>query len=109
REMALRIALGASRLRILRQLLAEAALLSSIGAIAGAAIGVSVFRGLLAIRPERLARVEEPGFLWPLFLAAALGAGVTTALVALAPAFQSLQTDPIDALRTHGQGCMTRM
>jgi putative ABC transport system permease protein len=108
RDIALRIALGASRLRILRQLLAEAALLGSIGAVAGAAIGASVFRGLLAIRPERLARVEEPGFLWPLFLAAALGAGVATALLALAPALQSLQTDPIDALRTHGQG-MTRM
>jgi hypothetical protein len=109
REIALRIALGASRLRILRQLLAEAALLSSIGAVAGAAIGASVFRGLLAIRPERLARVEEPGFLWPVFLAAALGAGVATALVALLPALQSLQTDPIDALRTHGLGWMTRM
>lgn len=109
REIALRIALGASRLRILRQLLAEAALLSAIGAVAGAGIGALVFRGLLAIRPERLARVGEPGFLWPVFLAAAVGAGAATALVALAPAFQSLQTGPIEALRTHGHGWMTRM
>jgi predicted permease len=70
---------------------------------------VAVFQALLRIRPERLARVEEPGFLWPLFLAAAVGAGTATALFALAPAFQSLHTDPIDALRTHGQGWMTRL
>ena len=108
REIALRIALGASRLRILRQLLAEAALVSSIGAVAGAAIGAAVFRGLLAIRPDRLARVEEPGFLWPVFLAAAIAAGMATVLFAIAPAFQCLQTDPVDALRTHGQGT-TRM
>jgi len=107
REVGLRVALGASRTRILRQLLAEAGVLSLIGGLAGTAVGAAVFKGLLTIRPERLARVEEPGFLWPMLLSAALASAAATLLFAIAPAFQAFRTDPIDALRGRGNSLLT--
>jgi len=109
REIGLRVALGASRVRILRQLLVEAGALSLIGGIVGTGIGTAVFRGLLVIRPERLARVDEPGFLWPVFLSAALASLAATILFGVAPAFQGFRIDPIEALRGRGQSLLTRL
>jgi putative ABC transport system permease protein len=109
REVALRIALGASRRRILRQLLVEAGVLSLIGGIAGAAVGAVVFRRLLAIRPERLARIEEPGFFWPMLLSSMIAAAVATLLFAVAPAFQGYRMNPIEALRARTPGWLTRL
>jgi predicted permease len=109
REIALRIALGASRKRILQQLLAEAGVLSVIGGLTGVVVGAAVFKGLLAIRPERLARIEEPGFVWPMLLSAMVASAAATMLFALAPAFQGFRTDPIEALRVKGQGWLTRL
>ena len=59
REIALRLTLGASRGRILRQLLAEAFVLCLFGGVLGVAVGWAGFRGLLAIRPERLSRIAR--------------------------------------------------
>lgn len=104
REIALRLALGASRGRILRLLLAEATVLSLIGAVAGAALGAAVFRALLAIRPERLDRIAEPGFLSPV-LAFSIAASVAALMVfAVVPAFQSFYLRPMEALRRKSYG-----
>ena len=59
KEIALRLTLGASRGRILRQLLAEGLVLCFFGGALGIAVGWAGFRGLLAIRPERLARIAR--------------------------------------------------
>src|SRR5205823_1332489 len=65
-EIALRLALGASRGRILVQQLSEAFILTVIGGIAGIGIGWTIFRVLAAIRPQRLSRLDESGLIWPL-------------------------------------------
>ena len=93
-EIALRLALGATRARILRQLLTESALLSLISAAVGvgaAAIGVRV---LVVVLPSQLPRLNPIGVdarVLPFSLAIAL---LTTLVVGLIPALQASKTQP---------------
>jgi putative ABC transport system permease protein len=86
REMGLRQALGASRWRLARQLLAESLLLAVVAGTAGVAAGAGATRALVALAPDSLPRVTEIG-LHPAVLAFALGATLATAMLfGLAPA-----------------------
>ena len=86
RELATRVALGATRPRIIRQLLVEALLLAVAGGLAGLVVARAGVAALLAISPATLPRASEIAFdvRTVLFGAAlALGSGV---LFGLAPA-----------------------
>ena len=61
REFAIRAALGAGRGRIIRQLLTESVLLSTVGGAAGLLFGFLGVRALLAMTPGNLPRVGEHG------------------------------------------------
>ncbi len=109
KEMALRAALGASRVRIFRQLLIENLILAGLGGIAGLLLGtVSLGRmvalapaGLLAGEPVRL----DPGIL--AFTAAiTLGAGL---LFGVWPAVDASRVEPIDALQQIGRATATTL
>lgn len=86
RELALRASLGASRGRIVRQLLTEGALLALAGAGAGTLLAILLQPALRAVVPSSLPRVGELGVDPSILGFAAATAAVTTILAALAPA-----------------------
>jgi predicted permease len=103
REMAVRLALGATRGRIIRQLLTESVLLSLISAAAGvgaAAIGVRVLVGALPSQLPRLNPIGVDARVLGFSLAIAL---LTTLVFGLIPAWQASRTHPGTAeLRERG-------
>jgi putative ABC transport system permease protein len=109
KEIALRLSLGASRGRILRQLFAEGLLLCGLGGAAGVAVAWAGFRGLLAIRPERLARIADVGLNWSAVAFAAAASIGAAVLFALVPAVESLRLDLTSTLRATGRGWIGRL
>ena len=104
KEIALRLAIGASRGRIVRQLLAEGLVLCFIGGACGLAVGWAGFRALFAIRPERFARIGDAGVHWPL-VAFACAVSLTAAIIlGLAPALETFRLDLTESLRSGGRG-----
>ena len=86
REIAIRAALGASRARIVRQLLAESLTLAVIAGLLGLWVALAGIRAILAVKPGNLARLNEVS-LDPQVLGWALATCLLTGiLVGLAPA-----------------------
>lgn len=98
RELSLRIALGAGRARLLRQLLAESLLLAGLGGIAGIALAAASMDLLLALSPSTMPRTAEvrlDTMVLAFSVAATLAAGV---LFGLVPAWQFAKSDPLAGL-----------
>jgi putative ABC transport system permease protein len=105
REIAVRLALGASRGRLMGQLLAESALLAMGGAIAGGFLAVLLSRSLVAFMttPGSSLFLDMPTD-WRV-LGFAFGLAVlTTVLFGLAPAIRAGSTSPGSVLKTGGRG-----
>src|SRR5215813_5600214 len=103
KEIAVRTALGASRLRIVRQLLTESMLLSVVSGVVGFTLSLALIRLLIAISPPNTPRVEEIGIDWRVFsvtLAVAVFAGL---LFGLFPALQTSRPNLNDTLKDSGQ------
>jgi putative ABC transport system permease protein len=97
-ELALRLALGAGRGRIVRQFLVESLLLSACGAVLGVGAGAAGVKALLALEPGRLPRLGEVGLHWPVLLFA-LGISVACAVaLGLLTAWRATRGDIRDAL-----------
>ena len=104
KEIAVRAALGAGRLRLAGQLLVESLLVAAIGGVAGLAATVVGVRVLLAVSPESLARAEEVSF-DPTLLGFTAAMTILTGLVfGVAPAWQSLKVDLNHILHDAGRG-----
>lgn len=103
RELAIRSALGASRTRIIRQLLTEAVLLAVAGGVLGSVLGFAGVRALLAISPAGLPRIGEDGAAigvdWRV-LGFTLGVSVLTGILfGLFPALAASRTDLNSSLK----------
>ncbi len=105
RELAVRTALGAGRWRLMRQLLTESLLLSSLGGIAGLALGVLMFRGIRSqLPPYFLPAQAEVGIDLRVTLFLAGLTLLTGVLFGLAPALQASRRDPLESLKEGGRG-----
>jgi putative ABC transport system permease protein len=104
RELAVRTALGASRFRIVRQLLTESVLLSLAGAAAGVAVASWCQRGILAVAPAALPRLSGLSLDRPVLLFA-IALGVTTGvLFGLVPAARVSRVAVTASLKDGGRG-----
>ena len=104
REIAVRTALGAGRLRLLRQLLTESITLSVLGGAAGILLGSWGVNALLALNPIPLPRYNQIGVDWSVLGFTLIASVVTGIVFGLAPAWQSLRVDLNSALKEGGRG-----
>lgn len=98
-EFAMRAALGAARLRLIRQLVTESLLLAVVGGAFGMAVAQFGVTTLVALSPPGLPRAGAIGVSGSVF---AFGLGITTLIglvVGLVPAFQASRSDPHAALQ----------
>lgn len=100
REIALRLSVGASRARVLRQLLTESVLLSSLGGILGVFFALWGIRFLtLLLASGRANFTLRADLNWHVLGVAAALSLVTGVLFGLAPALQALRVDVMPALK----------
>jgi putative ABC transport system permease protein len=110
-EFMLRAALGASRTRILRQMLTESCILAGLGAAFGMIVAFAGVRALIALSPPQLPRLSAISVNAPVFL---FGLGITTLLgvvVGLAPALKVSRKElhaGLGSARTSGSRQWTR-
>jgi putative ABC transport system permease protein len=104
RELAVRLALGAARWRLVRHVLTESVLLALAGAAAGLLIAYVGIKGAEALIPSQFrmlglqAGINVRVLLWS--IGVALAAGV---MVGLLPAVQATRTDPHESLKSDGR------
>ncbi len=100
REIGVRMALGAGRMRIVRQLLVEALLLAAGGVLMGSVFAYAGVRALqLVLPPNTFANESVVELNLPVLLFAMGLAMFTVLLFGLAPAWQLVRRDRIDSLR----------
>ena len=104
REIGVRLALGAGRGRLVRQLLTESVVLATLGGVLGVAIAWMGLRALTGLAPADIPRLDEvrvDGLVLGVTLLTVLTTGVAFGLV---PSLQASRPNLTDALREGGRG-----
>ena len=104
KEFAIRAAVGASRARLIRQLLTESMLLALIGGAVGAVIAYVTLRALRAFEPDNIPRLNEVSIDGRVLLFTCLIALLTGIVFGLIPALRSSRIDLNEVLKEGGRG-----
>jgi putative ABC transport system permease protein len=104
REVAIRTALGASRRRVVRQLLTEAVMLFVFGGVLGVALGSVLLRLVVMVAPPTLSWLRDVSLDGPM-LAAALGmAALTGVLFGVLPSWKAAGADVVEVVASGVKG-----
>lgn len=109
REMAIRGALGASGLRLMRQLLAESTLLGVLAGCVGLAAAAGSVKALVRWLPADTPRLENVSLHWPVFLFAAGASVVAGLLFGLIPAIKMARPSLGEALHSGSRSVAGKM
>ena len=104
KEMAIRSALGASRVRVVRQLLTESVLLSIAGGSVGLLLAVWWSDLLIALGKDDIPRALEVGIDWRVLGFTLVVSLVTGLIFGMAPAFHSSRTELVETLKENSRG-----
>ena len=102
REIAVRVAIGASRGRLSRQLFLENLLLATVGAAVGLALGLWGVQAISAIRPPQMRQLADLQMSVPVFVFGFALALVTSVAFGLLPSIASARRPASDALKQGG-------
>jgi predicted permease len=104
REIAVRLALGAARGRVLRQLLVESGILAFLGAALGIALAEFLSRAIVLAISNGNGDVALPtGIDWRVLLFAASVAALTCVVFGMVPSFRASSADPVNAMKSGGR------
>lgn len=103
REVAIRVSLGASRGRIIRQLLTESVLLAFLGGLLGLAVAFGGIIGMVRLIPEQVPRISQAQMDGRVLLFVLLVSVATGILFGLVPAVRSSKTGLVEFLKEGGQ------
>jgi predicted permease len=104
REIAVRLAMGAPRLRVVRQLLTESLVISCAGGVLGLLLAFAGVRALVMLLPADFPRANDIHVSWPVLAFTLAVSLVTGILFGLAPALQASRTDPKEGLQKCARG-----
>lgn len=107
REIAIRIAVGASRRKLVRQLLTESVLLGILGGVPGVVLAIGGLRILSAVGPADLPRLDQVHISWQVLIFSVVISLATGLLFGIAPALQASKSDLNESLKEGGRGNMT--
>jgi len=107
REIALRLALGAGKKRLMWQLLTESILLAAISGSVAMLVVIVFKKSLLQLAPQDLPRISEIGISWQVLVFAFAVSLLTGVFFGLAPALQTVRTSQATSLREGSRGSGT--
>ena len=99
RDFGLRMALGASRLSLMRQLMVESVTLGLFGAGGGVLLATGALNLIVPLAGDRIPRLADAGIDSRVLAFSAILAVLTSVLFGLAPALRAASTDPVGAVR----------
>jgi putative ABC transport system permease protein len=104
KEISIRTALGAARVRVIRQLLTESVLLSMMGGALGLGLAWAAVKLLVAVHPSSIPSVDAISIDTTVMFYTALLCGVVGILFGVAPALEASRVNVSDALKEGSRG-----